>query len=212
MPALTREQAEALEAFTDARLDAAALAGALPAPLVESLEDGGLLEVQRQEEVRRMLERRSAERPIEWGTHTTTQGDVLASFAAHCRDDLADVEVVVAGQTFLEVRWRSETSRFELRNGFLGIDRLASGAPTMLLGEIGPDLGGLVAVFLDRPELRARFAVCDLELLERLGTVRSSAFVYFEWFLRDEYGVKLLPAPAFTQGLIDRGVISLGMG
>jgi hypothetical protein len=30
--------------------------------------------------------------------------------------------------------------------------------------------------------------------------------------LRDAYGVKLMPVPAFTQGLIDRGIISLGMG
>ena len=212
MRALTRAQAEALEALVDPRLDAAALADALPGPLVESLEESGLLAGLRREEVRRTLERRSAERTIEWGTHTTTQGDVLAAFAEHCRDELADVDVVEGGPTFLEVRWRSETSRFELRNGFLGIDRLASDGPTMLLGEIGPDLRALVEVFLDRPELRAKLAVCDLELLERLGTVRSSAFVYFEWFLRDAYGVKLLPAPAFTQGLIDRGLLSLGMG
>ena len=212
MRALTREQAEALEALLDPRLNAAALAEALPAPLVESLEESGLLAGPRREELRRMLARRSAERTIEWGTHTTTQGDVLAAFAEHCRDELADVEVVENDPTFLEVRWRSETSRFELRNGFLGIDRLAGDASTMLLGEIGPDLRALVEVFLDRPELRAKLAVCDLELLERLGTVRSSAFVYFEWFLRDAYGVKLLPAPAFTQGLIDRGLLSLGMG
>ena len=82
----------------------------------------------------------------------------------------------------------------------------------MRLGDLEADLAGLVAVFLDRPELRSRLALCDLARLERLGTVRSSAFVYFEWFLRDAYGVKLLPVPAFTQGLIDRGVISLGMG
>ena len=42
--------------------------------------------------------------------------------------------------------------------------------------------------------------------------MRSSAFVYFEWFLRDAYGVKLLPASKFTQGLVERGIISLGMG
>jgi hypothetical protein len=209
---LTRERAEALEALVDPRLDATALAEALPGPLVESLEESGLLAESEHEDVLRMLARRSAERTIEWGTHTTTQGDVLAAFAEHCGDELADVEVVEGGPTFLEVRWRSETSRFELRNGFLGIDRLASDGPTMLLGEIGPDLRALVDVFLDRPELRAKLAVCDLELLERLGTVRSSAFVYFEWFLRDAYGVKLLPAPAFTQGLIDRGLLSLGMG
>jgi hypothetical protein len=33
-----------------------------------------------------------------------------------------------------------------------------------------------------------------------------------EWFLRDVYGVKLPPAAGFTQALIDRGIISLGMG
>ena len=82
----------------------------------------------------------------------------------------------------------------------------------MLLGDTERDLDGLVTVFLDRPELRSKLAVCDLGRLERLGTVRSSASVYFEWFLRDAYGVKLVPVQAFTQGLIDRGVISLGMG
>ncbi len=54
--------------------------------------------------------------------------------------------------------------------------------------------------------------VIDLGRLEKINAVRSSVFVYFEWFLRDAYGVKLLPAPAFTQGLIDRGIISLGFG
>lgn len=212
MLALSREQAEALEALTDPRLDAVAVAGLLPAVLLESLGEDGLLSDSERENVLGALEQHATERAIEWGARTTTQGDVLAAFAAHCRDELADVEVVEVGPTFLEVRWRTEASRFELRNGFVGIDRLASDGPTMLVGEIGPELDGLVAVFLDRPELRAKLAVCDLELLERLGTVRSSAFVYFEWFLRDEYGVKLLPVPSFTQGLIDRGVISLGMG
>ena len=49
-------------------------------------------------------------------------------------------------------------------------------------------------------------------VLERIGSVRSSAFVYFEWFLRSAYGVKLVPAAAYTMGLIDRGILSLGMG
>jgi hypothetical protein len=42
--------------------------------------------------------------------------------------------------------------------------------------------------------------------------VRSSVFVYLEWFLRDTYGVKILPESAFTSGLVERGIISLGMG
>ncbi len=70
----------------------------------------------------------------------------------------------------------------------------------------------LVEAFLADPALRASVAMCDLGRLERVGAVRSSAFVYFEWFLRDAYGVKLLPAAAFTMGLIDRGILSLGRG
>jgi hypothetical protein len=207
---LSREHAEVLEALTDERI------GDLPegaaAGVVEQLEADGMLQRARRAEVVRALEERVSSRPVEWGALSTTQGEVLAAFARHCRDELDDVEVVRDEGSSLTVRWRTEESRFELRNGFLGLDRLATATPTMLLGDLEPDLGALVSVFLDRPELRSRLAVCDLARLERLGTVRSSAFVYFEWFLRDEYGVKLVPAPAFTQGLIDRGVISLGMG
>jgi hypothetical protein len=207
---LSREHAEVLEALTDERI------GDLPegaaAGVVEQLEAEGMLQRARRAEVVRALEERASSRPVEWGALSTTQGEVLAAFARHCRDELDDVEVVRDEGARLTVRWRTEESRFELRNGFLGLDRLATATPTMLLGDLEPDLGALVSVFLDRPELRSRLAVCDLARLERLGTVRSSAFVYFEWFLRDEYGVKLVPAPAFTQGLIDRGVISLGMG
>ena len=210
MHVLSREHAEVLEALTDERI------GDLPegaaAGVVEQLEADGMLQRARRAEVVRALEERASSRPVEWGALSTTQGEVLAAFARHCRDELDDVEVVRDEGSSLTVRWRTEESRFELRNGFLGLDRLATATPTMLLGDLEPDLGALVSVFLDRPELRSRLAVCDLARLERLGTVRSSAFVYFEWFLRDEYGVKLVPAPAFTQGLIDRGVISLGMG
>jgi hypothetical protein len=208
---LSRQQAEVLEALTDERI------GALPEDaarggVLDDLEAEGLLEPVRRDDVLVALGRRASSRPVEWGARSTTQGEVLAGFAQHCRDELDDVEVVSDEDTRLTVRWRAEESRFELRNGFLGVDRLATDTPTMLLGDIEPDLAALVSVFLDRPELRSRLTVCDLARLERLGTVRSSAFVYFEWFLRDAYGVKLVPVPAFTQGLIDRGVISLGMG
>lgn len=208
---LSDEQAEALEALTDDRIGALP-AGAVPDELMDHLEASGLLDPARRDSVRDLLAERAAARQIEWGTLTTTQGEVLTAFAAHCRDELADVEVLSTGTSELVVQWRSEVSRFELRNGFLGVDRLASGNPTMLLGDLERDLDGLVTAFLDRPELRDRLAVCDLDRLERVGTVRSSSFVYLEWFLRDAYGVKLLPSPLFTQGLIDRGIISLGMG
>jgi len=210
-PVLSQAKAEALEALTDDRIGALP-AGAVPGELVEQLEADGLLALERRGEARRELERRAVERRIEWASRGVSQGEVLSAFARHCRDELDDIEVVSEEPTRLVVRWRTEESVFELRNGFLGIDRLASEKPTMLLGDIEPNMTALVQAFLDRPDIRSRLAVCDLGRLERLGTVRSSAFVYFEWFLRDAYGVKLVPAAAFTQGLIDRGVISLGMG
>jgi hypothetical protein len=81
--------------------------------------------------------------------------------------------------------------------------------PLLALTEL-PD--ALVQRFLEDEALRARVAVYDLQRLEKVNAVRSSVFAHFEWFLRDAYGVKLLPAAAFTQGLVDRGIISLGMG
>ena len=102
----------------------------------------------------------------------------------------------------------------ELRAGLVGVDRLASETPTLLVADAGDDAEAqaLVESFLADAELRARVLVFDPDRLEKTGAVRSSLFVYFEWFLRDAYGVKVLPAPAFTRGLIDRGIISLGMG
>ena len=201
---LEAPQAAALEALLDERLADLSL----PAEAVRELEEAGLVGP----EGEAALEAFVAARPIEWATRTTTQGQILAAFTVHCLDELDEVAVVEAAPARLVVRWRKEVSRLELRAGFLGLERLASETPTMLLGDLEPALDELVPKFVDDAELRSRVAVCDLARLEKVGAVRSSAFVYFEWFLRDEYGVKLLPAAAFTQGLVDRGIISLGMG
>jgi hypothetical protein len=201
---LDERHAAVLEALLDERLEGLPL----PAEVVRELEEVGL----DGPGGAAALEAFVTARPIEWATRTTTQGQILAAFTVHCLDDLEEVEVVEATPARIVVRWRKEVSRLELRAGFLGLERLASETPTMLLGDLEPVLDELVPRFVADSELRSRLAVYDLARLEKVGAVRSSAFVYFEWFLRDEYGVKLLPAAAFTQGLIDRGIISLGMG
>ena len=201
---LDREHAAVLEAVLDERL-----AGLpLPAVTVRELEEAGIVGPNGAA----ALEAFVTGRTIEWATKTTTQGQILAAFALHCLDDLDDVDVLEAGPACLVVRWRREVSRLELRAGFLGIERLASDVPTMLLGEVEGVLDELVQKLVSDADLRSRVAVYDLGRLEKIGAVRSSTFVYFEWFLRDAYGVKLLPAGAFTQGLVERGIISLGMG
>jgi hypothetical protein len=148
-------------------------------------------------------------RPIEWATQTVTQGEVLDAFRDYCRDELDDVEVIEAAPSRLALGWRRERSTIELRAGYLFCERLAVDGPALLLAPIGPKT---TERFLEGETLRSRVAVLDLERLEKIAAVRSSVFVYFEWFLRDAYGVKILPEQTFTTGLVERGIISLGMG
>jgi hypothetical protein len=200
---LDRAQAAVLEALVDPRLGEPGL----PAEVVSELRNRGLTDG-----AASPLEPWRTGRRIDWAARSVGQGELLAAFCDHCDRELEDVEVLERDDDVLVARWRRETSRIELRAGFVSVERLASGTPTMLLGDIEEDEERLVRMFVDDADLRGRLAICDLARLERLGAVRSSVFVYFEWFLRDAYGVKLLPSARFTQGLIDRGVISLGMG
>jgi hypothetical protein len=155
----------------------------------------------------------TTDRPIEWATRTLTQGEILAAFAAHCRDELDDVDVLEQTPGLLVARWRRETSRLELRAGLVAFERLASDDRTMLLADLDRvDVDVLAERFVTEQALRNTLAIYDLDRLEKIGAARSSVFVYLEWFLRDAYGVKLLTSAAFTQGLIARGVISLGFG
>ena len=148
-------------------------------------------------------------REIEWATRTLTQGEVLDTFAAYCRDELDDVEVLEWSPSRLALGWRRERSTIELRLGYAFCGRLAEDGAAMLLGPIGPKT---VERFLEDEGLRSRIALLDLVRLEKIAAVRSSVFVYLEWFLRDVYGVKILPESGFTTGLVERGIISLGMG
>ena len=205
--ALTAGELAVLEALVDPRTGVTT--EAVDADLRAQLARLGLDDP---EAARAAVTEAACTRPIEWGAHHLTQGELLSSFARHCETELDDVTIEEATPTTLTARWRSEVSRIELRAGAVRVERLASETPTMLVTDVGGDTSGLVTKFLDVAELRARVAVFDPVRLEKIGAVRSSVFVYLEWHLRDAYGVKVLPSPAFTRGLVDRGVISLGMG
>ncbi len=146
----------------------------------------------------------SRDRRIEWAALTVTQGEVIDAFALYCRDALDDVDVLAETPGGLELAWRRERSRVEATDTIADREE-----PTLVLTELS---GELVARLLDDAALRARVAVYDLARLEKASAVRSSVFVYFEWFLRDVYGVKMVASDEFTRGLVDRGVISLGFG
>jgi hypothetical protein len=143
-------------------------------------------------------------RRLEWAALSITQGEVLDAFSAYCRDTIEDVEVVAEAPTRIELAWRRERSNVEVADELLEHDE-----PTLVLIELTQTL---VARLLDDTTLRSRVALYDLARLEKVNAVRSSVFVYFEWFLRDVYGVKVVASDEFTRGLVDRGIISLGFG
>jgi hypothetical protein len=143
-------------------------------------------------------------RPIEWADDLT-HGDLLDRFAAHCRDDLDDVELLAADPTRLELKWRGGAGAVELCAGAEPLE----GTRLMLT----PIDEALVNRFLDDEQLRGRIAVVDVDRLEKINAVRSGSLcVYFEWFVREAFGAPILPAEAFTAGLVQRGILSLGMG
>ena len=144
------------------------------------------------------------ERTIDWAATSVTQGEVLDAFAVNCRDALDDVDVLAESPTRLELAWRRERSTVEIADTLPEREE-----PTLVLTEL---TSPLVTRLLDDPGLRARLAVYDLARLEKVNASRSSVFVYFEWVLRDVYGVKVVASDEFTRGLVDRGIISLGFG
>lgn len=201
-------QLAALEALTDPRVGpispaelAAEVAAHFPGAAVDAAATSGVDAA--------VLDEARRARPIEWATMTLTQGEVLDAFAAYCREELDDVDVLEQAPARLLLGWRRERAALELRAGFLFLERLGGDGPVALLGELTP---AVAERFLHDERLRSGVAAYDLARLEKINAVRSSVFVHLEWFLRDVYGVKLAPSGAFTQGLVDRGIISLGMG
>jgi len=190
------------------------LGAVLPGSSWRSVEEQGLVEqwgekVQLVVDGRTTLDELRAGRELEWAARTFAQGEVLAGFASYCREELDDVEVLEEETSRVELRCKRERSALELRASLLFCDRLAGDGPLLLLADLGD---GVVERFLDDEGLRSAVAVYDLARLQKVNAVRSSVFVYFEWFLRDVYGVKILAESGFTRGLVERGIISLGMG
>ena len=200
-----------LEALADDRIGGLP-AGDVPpelAALVEEDDGAVRLRPSREAEVRTALERAARGRTVDWVGRTVSQGDVLDAFARHCEEELEEVELLSVEPTRLKLGWRRERGTVELRVGAVAFERLADQGQVLILCPLSEKC---VAQLAQDQRLAARLGVCDLVRLEKINAVRSSVFVYFEWFLRDAYGVKLLTAAMFTRALIARGVLSLGMG
>ncbi len=184
--------------------------------LVEAAGDLLRLGKEAGEAVRGMLDASAMGRPVGWGEGAPRHGMILAQFALHCRDELDGVEVAVAeegdaGAARLVINDAGAETRIELRHSFFGLERLV-GTPTLLIGDVAALPYDFLYSIAGNPKIRAAVAIYDLVHQQKVSAVRSTALVHLEWFLRDTYGVKLATSRPFTQGLIDKGVISLGFG
>jgi hypothetical protein len=133
--------------------------------------------------------------------------DVLAAFHDHARDDLHDVEVLEAGPSALVLRWRRDVVDVQLRPTLEN-----EPVPQRPLLAIAPLESAVITRLLDDERLRAHLGVYDLARREKASAVRSSIFTYFEWFLLEAYSMKVVASSSFTAGLVERGILSLGMG
>jgi hypothetical protein len=133
--------------------------------------------------------------------------DVLAAFHEHAREDLHDVEVLGAGASALTLQWRRDVVDVQLQPTLAD-----EPVPARPLLAIAPLESAVITRLLDDERLRAHLGVYDLARREKASAVRSSIFTYFEWFLLEAYGAKVVASSSFTAGLVERGILSLGMG
>jgi hypothetical protein len=133
--------------------------------------------------------------------------DVLAAFHDHAATHLPDVAVLNAAPSALVLQWRREIVDVQLRPTLE-----TEPVPERPLLAIAPLETKVITRLLDEEPLRATLGVYDLARREKASAVRSSVFTYFEWFLRESYGMKVTASSSFTAGLVERGILSLGMG
>jgi hypothetical protein len=133
--------------------------------------------------------------------------EVLAGFHRHAADDLHDVDVLEAAPAALVLQWRREVVDVQLLPTLEG-----AAVPERPLLALAPLESQVIARLLDDERLRAQLGVYDLSRCAKASAVRSSVFTYFEWFLMEAYGAKVVASSSFTAGLVERGIISLGMG
>ncbi len=133
--------------------------------------------------------------------------EVLAAFHRHAADELDDVEVLESSPSALVLQWRREVVDVQLRPTLEDVT-----VPERPLLAIAPLESRVITRLLDDERLRAQLGIYDLARCAKASAVRSSVFTYFEWFLMEAYGAKVVASSSFTAGLVERGIISLGMG
>jgi hypothetical protein len=143
-------------------------------------------------------------------------GDLLEDFDRYCRDEL-QIQSAETGERSLSWGGKCFTSAGRCHHV------LVRPAPVRLqahrdhfflmlcqLPESGTEK--IVEFFVKSSALRQRVALFDLERALKINLTRSDVFVHFERFLRRRYGIRLVPAPELTQGLVDGALMAIEKG
>jgi hypothetical protein len=67
----------------------------------------------------------------------------------------------------------------------------------------------LTGIFVQKPAVRQRVALYDLDQGQKMNLTRSDVFIHFERYLRWVHRLRVVPSPALTQSLLDSGLLVL---
>lgn len=80
----------------------------------------------------------------------------------------------------------------------------------LMIGQLPEDgIEAITGPLIERPSLRQRVALYDLDRGEKMNLTRSDLFIHFERFLRWTHGLRIVASPALTRSLIDAGLLVL---
>jgi hypothetical protein len=145
-----------------------------------------------------------------------TLGALIEGFLQYFRDEgMGQIEIVdstseVVGGRVL--RFRERTHWLLLRPSFLKLNVPQEGYLLVFCAIAEGAIEAIADALVDKANLRNRLTLCDLERAQKVNLTHNDLFVYFERYMRHVHGVRLAPVPAFTQALIDRGLLTLEKG
>lgn len=141
---------------------------------------------------------------------------LLKGLLQYCREEgIGKIEVM---ETMAEVvggwvlHFRERTHWWLLRPSFLNLNVPEEGYLLVFCPIAEEAIESIADWLVAKANLRHRLTLCDLEHAQKVNLTHNDLFVHFERYMRHVHGVRLAPVPAFTQALIDRGLLTIEKG
>jgi len=145
-------------------------------------------------------------------TGTVRLGDLLAAFSDYCLQELSGptpagpLPSAWGGAAYLS---GGRTHLLLFRPAPLRLDAHPELFSMLVCQLPGDGIQAITGQFVEKPSLRQRLALYDLDRGEKMNLTRSDLFIYFERFLRWVHKLRIVPSPELTQSLVDSGILVL---